>query len=199
MLKTKKKLESFVLTSLEELIVKDSIDEEDVINFLELLRCLVLFEYSCNPGSVDSSVAIINHALTSVYKYADSHDISIADLEADTCDKTVEMISRLLFKLFQYKIRLLHHHMMTRNYPLSHLRSTVDSALQMLPNNIYFLQVLLDIDKDWHIKADLNRYFSRRMTKVTTPVPVFLGVILQLQRLEYSSQSSGMKRPYNLT
>ena len=191
-LKTKKKLESLVLNSWEDLSVKDTMDEEVVTYFLELVKCQVLFEYSCNPGSLDSSVAIINHALTGVYKYADSHNISIADLEGDVCDKTVEMISKILFELFRYKIRLLHHHMMTKNYPLSHLRSTVDSALEMFPNNIYFLQVFLDIEKGSHILRRLDRYFSHSLTGVTTPVRIVYSLMAQLQRFEHISQCSGI-------
>ncbi|KAK3092572.1 hypothetical protein FSP39_004529 [Pinctada imbricata] len=184
-LKCGKTLET--LTNASWLKIQEEIGEDGNLclrRYLECVKCKALFEYINTSSKIDTATSVLNQALVEMYKFADSHSVSISDL--DTCnasDKVTGTVSKLLYDIFKYKVRLVQHHMNLSSYPLQNLRSVIDAALELFPNDSCFLQAFLDCEKGSHFLGRVDRYFSRSLSRVTSLVPVVYAVMSQLERM----------------
>uniref|UniRef100_T1IPR7 Uncharacterized protein n=1 Tax=Strigamia maritima TaxID=126957 RepID=T1IPR7_STRMM len=107
---------------------------------------------------------------------------------------TLENVNRMFVKLdleqlyFSY-ISLLLHHVNTTTGSLKIMRTVIDRALVLYPQNIHFLQLLTDVESRSHISGRLRRHFNKSMILNCHPVVCFYAVAAELSRLHTLEKS----------
>lgn len=143
---------------------------EYVVNFT---NCFALFEY-CS-SSICHTVNI----------YSDARDICNKILAKSDITKYLQkQMLELRENLFAAEMRLIQHHMEANVCPLKVLRESMNNALSLYPNAVYFLETFVKLESRSRISGRVHRYFDKAMLAGTSVMPALFAILSEMQHQE---------------
>lgn len=172
-LKSRRKLEELLNSLLQDYEKDTKRSEEEWMCFLATSQCCALFEYVFSDLNLDSAVCVLNKVQCKLFTLSGAH----------TEDKDVnQKLDHCLEQIFQYKIRIIHYHMSVHHSSLSPLRETVEAALEIFPDHVYFLNVFTELEKGCMVFGRIDRFFGHYIGRVSSPVLTLFAVASLIQR-----------------
>lgn len=172
-LKSRKKLEELLNSLLQDYEKDTKRSEEEWMCFLATSQCCALFEYVFSDLNLDSALCVLNKVQCKLFTLSGAH----------TEDKDVnQKLDHCLEQIFRYKIRIIHYHMSVHHSSLSPLRETVEAALEIFPDHVYFLNVFTELEKGCMVFGRIDRFFGHYIGRVSSPVLTLFAVASLIQR-----------------
>lgn len=159
--------------------------KEEWDSFLATSQCCALFEYVFSDLNLDSALCVLNKVQCKVFNLMSS-------LTSDSNQSVLnQKLERFLEQIFRFKIQIIHHHMCVHHSSLGPLRETVEAALEIFPDHVYFLHVFTELEKGSMVFGRLDRFFGHYIGRASSPVLTVFAVASlirrQKQRTELSS------------
>lgn len=174
-LKSRKKMEELLNLLLQDYKEESERSREEYGYLLDITRCCALYEYAFSDLNLDSALCVLNKVQSFLF------NLSILNTDDDSCSVN-KNLDHCLEQIFRYKIKIIHHHMSVHHSSLSPLRTTVEAALEVFPDHVYFLTVFLEIERGCMVFGRLDRFYGHHLGRVKSPDLTVFAVASLIQR-----------------
>ncbi|XP_062614454.1 nuclear exosome regulator NRDE2-like [Saccostrea cucullata] len=173
-LKSRRKMEELLEMLLQDYKMDPKRSKEEWFYLLEFTHCCALFEYVVSDLNLDSALCVLNKVLSLVFSLSNSQTEN---------DSSVNKNFELCFEqIFRCKVKVIHHHISVHHSSLSPLRATVEAALEIFPDHVYFLNVFTELEKGCMVFGRLDRFYGHHLGRVKSPDLTVFAVASLIQR-----------------
>ncbi|XP_061172843.1 nuclear exosome regulator NRDE2-like [Saccostrea echinata] len=160
-LKSRRKMEELIEMLLQDYKKNPQRSKEEWLYLLEFTKCCTLFEYVISDLNLDSAMCVLNKVLSLVF--------SLSNSQVDNDTNVNKNFEHSLEQIFRYKVKVIHHHISVRHSSLSPLRATVEAALEIFPDHVYFLNVFTELERGCMVFGRLDRFCGHHLGRVKSP------------------------------